>query len=487
MSKRICHRARTRSSAAVVVLAIVCAAFAFLAAPAMAAPPSNDLIENATVIDPLPFSATVSTAEATRSAADPVTSCGGSPNGTVWYRYDATASQVLRPHRRRHRVQPFVGGVPRHAVAGEPGRLLERRLARSDRHRRPDLLLPWAPTSGPPATFTLNVQVAAPPANDLLANATPIALPFHVTQSTQDATRDAADPSCGVGGPNVWFRYDAPATTAAPHHDLGTTRPSGRSVCSTAHPVPGARSRASAGNSRCRVTAGHTYFFMVNAGSSTSIDARRAGGDAAGQRPDRECDARSRRCPSPPVESTQDATGECDGSRRLHRPQRRTSGSATTRRAPRCFAITVSGGMGPFSVGVYEGSPGSLTPVTCTAFPVPGSGHRGHALLPHGQHRTSRRRSRCRVQVATPPANDLIEHATPIAVVAVRRPAEQPTTPPAVRPTRRRRAAHVGPNVWFRYDAPSTAAPAGDPRSSSVRQLARVPWCPWIADAASPA
>ena len=39
MSKRICHRARTRAWAAVIVLAVVCAAFVFLAAPAMAAPP----------------------------------------------------------------------------------------------------------------------------------------------------------------------------------------------------------------------------------------------------------------------------------------------------------------------------------------------------------------------------------------------------------------------------------------------------------------
>ena len=50
-------------------------------------------------------------------------------------------------------------------------------------------------TSGPPGTFTLNVQVAAPPANDLPSNATPITLPFHVTQSTRDADRQTADPA----------------------------------------------------------------------------------------------------------------------------------------------------------------------------------------------------------------------------------------------------------------------------------------------------
>ena len=70
-----------------------------------------------------------------------------------------------------------------------------------------------------PATFTLNVQVAVPPANDLIENATVIhTLPFSATQSTQDASASPSDPpaSC-LGGTfgTVWFRYDAAREPAA--------------------------------------------------------------------------------------------------------------------------------------------------------------------------------------------------------------------------------------------------------------------------------
>ena len=65
MSHGLCRRAAHAASAAVVVLRGRVRRARVPAPPAMAAAPSNDLIENATVIDPLPFTATVSTAEAT--------------------------------------------------------------------------------------------------------------------------------------------------------------------------------------------------------------------------------------------------------------------------------------------------------------------------------------------------------------------------------------------------------------------------------------
>jgi hypothetical protein len=63
-----------------------------LPAAAMAAAPSNDNIENATVITALPFSDSVDTAEATTAVDDP--DCIG--NGpTVWYLYTPVADQTL--------------------------------------------------------------------------------------------------------------------------------------------------------------------------------------------------------------------------------------------------------------------------------------------------------------------------------------------------------------------------------------------------------
>ncbi|HET9140300.1 DUF6299 family protein [Actinophytocola sp.] len=58
------------------------------ALPAMAAPPSNDVITGATAITAIPFSETVNTTEATTDAEDAAinTNCGApATNGSVWY------------------------------------------------------------------------------------------------------------------------------------------------------------------------------------------------------------------------------------------------------------------------------------------------------------------------------------------------------------------------------------------------------------------
>src|SRR4029079_3488018 len=63
-------------------------------------------------------------------------------------------------------------------------------------------------------TFTIDVTVAVPPANDLIEHATPIpALPFTATQSSTDATVSptAPPPSCNFGGVSytLWYTYTA--------------------------------------------------------------------------------------------------------------------------------------------------------------------------------------------------------------------------------------------------------------------------------------
>src|SRR5215218_4121802 len=65
-------------------------------------------------------------------------------------------------------------------------------------------------------TFTLDVTVPTPPANDLIDNATPIpALPFTATQDSTDATLSPTDPPspCGFSStptPTLWYSYTAP-------------------------------------------------------------------------------------------------------------------------------------------------------------------------------------------------------------------------------------------------------------------------------------
>jgi uncharacterized protein DUF6299 len=81
---------------------IVIAAMLFGAAPALAAPPSNDTISGATVIAALPFSDTTDTTEATldadeTAAAQPCHDIFGAPatERPVWYKYTAPSDITL--------------------------------------------------------------------------------------------------------------------------------------------------------------------------------------------------------------------------------------------------------------------------------------------------------------------------------------------------------------------------------------------------------
>ena len=57
-------------------------------------PPPNDLIENATPISALPFTASQDSVDATRSPSDPFSTCIGGAVPTVWYSFAATSATV---------------------------------------------------------------------------------------------------------------------------------------------------------------------------------------------------------------------------------------------------------------------------------------------------------------------------------------------------------------------------------------------------------
>src|SRR4029079_6102065 len=164
--------------------------------------PANDSIENATVIGSLPYNTVQTMTDATRSGSDPSATCVGAA-ATVWYRYDAPVDALLRVSATSQIGASLV------IYAGSPGSLTQ--VACGAR------LVPvtagssyyFMVASFIPAPVTVNVQVATPPANDLIENATAITtLPFNTTQSTTDATHSASDPapSC-IGGEfsTVWF------------------------------------------------------------------------------------------------------------------------------------------------------------------------------------------------------------------------------------------------------------------------------------------
>jgi hypothetical protein len=332
----------------------------------VATPPANDLIENATMINSLPFSATQSTQDATFTATDP-SSCGGNfPN--VWYRYDAPADSALRITASAPGI-----GASLAIYQGSPGALTSVSCG-----------VPQQPltvtagqsyyfslsTSSVPATITFSVQVATPPANDLIGNATVIgSLPFSATQSTQDATSSATDPTSSCGGTsaaNVWYRYDAPADgvlrTSASGTGIGVS-------LAVFQGSPGSLTQVVCSTQPFAVQAGHSYYFMLTTfGSPSSLTFS----VQLGTPPANDLIGNATTIGSVPftaTQSTQDAT-HSDGD-----PSAScvfgTAGTIWYRYdAPTAQILRLSSTSNPpmfgLAIAVFQGTPGSLNQVGCS-------------------------------------------------------------------------------------------------------------------------
>ena len=153
------------------------------------APPANDLIENATPIDSLPFTATQDSTDATVSPTDPPPACGhGASTYSLWYSYTASTDGFIKSATS----SPTTFATPNSTIyQGPPDSLTQVGCggqivpvtAGTTYYLR--LSVPGCCYG----TFTLNVSTATPPANDLIENATPItSLPFTATQDSTDAT-----------------------------------------------------------------------------------------------------------------------------------------------------------------------------------------------------------------------------------------------------------------------------------------------------------
>jgi len=418
----------------------------------VATPPTNDFIENATPIGSLPFSQTQTTLDATNSPSDPPSSCIG-VGTTVWYRYDASQNALLRL------TSTFSGatsGILPVTYVGSPGALTQvgcglNQLLSVEAGSSYYIALKGTGT----ATVTLNLQVATPPANDLIANATPIAsLPFSQVQTTLDATRSASDPAAScVGFPQatVWYRYDAPADAllritsssvggvsgALPATYVGTPDSLSQVGCGTYELVP--------------VEAGSSYYIVLHSSSTTTVTLN----VQVATPPANDRIENATIVPSLPFSTPQqmiDATSsDTDPAASC------VSGSGPTvwfrYDAPVSGAVRVSasGPVGGTAVS-YEGSPGSLTEATCGtgAFAVTAGSSYYIAIRSSFQAPVT-----VSFQAVTPPANDRIENATPVSLpfantentaTAARSASDPPTT------------CFGGSysTVWFRYDAPTT-------------------------------
>jgi hypothetical protein len=227
----------------------------------LANPPANDLIGNAAAFSALPYSNGQSIVDSTHSASDPSTTCGTNGQPTVWYRYDALADGFVRASVSSGTVVSFEG-APGNLTEllcggiGGAGTHIFHVTAGSSYYF---MIVPFA------TNITFNLQPATPPANDAIENATPVSLPFQVSQSTVDATRSESDPFAPCFGNNVttvWYRYDASATQRLRMSVSTSTFTGGIILYEADGDAMNFLGCVQSGSQDVTVTGGRTYYFM---------------------------------------------------------------------------------------------------------------------------------------------------------------------------------------------------------------------------------
>ena len=422
----------------------------------VATPPANDLIENATAITTLPYNTVQTMVDATHSPTDPTT-CVGANFATVWYRYDAPTDGLLRVSGSSQ------VGASLATYAGSLGSLNQ--VTCGQLSTVFPIVIPltggtsyyFMVASSIPAPVTLSIQVPTPPANDLIENAAVItALPFDTVQTMTDATRSASDPSatCIGAAPTVWYRYDAPADGLL---RLSATSQVGATLASyTGSPDSLTQVGCANGTQLVPVTAGTTYYFMVTSFILAPVTLH----VQVATPPANDLIENATVIPSVPFNTTQSTTDatpsatdpavSCFGSGSVSTVWFRYDATTT-----QPLRITPSGS-GAQRLVVFRGAPDSLTEVACGgAQIVRVTAGETYYLMVIGQLGSPASLT-LDIQVATPPANDLIENATPIGglpstVSGNTVDASHESTDPFM--------SCVGGQtltVWYRYDAPAT-------------------------------
>ena len=192
-----------------------------LAAPAVAAPPSNDNRADSVLLPDFPSTVHGTTAEATVERLDPQVSRCGRIEGTVWYRIEAAPdgtivstiqaaagfTPVVRIYRRgSSSVQELDCGT---AAAG--GKVvLSVQAVRGAGY----LILVGRRTGTADGEFDLRAELFLPPENDDRSGAVRlVGLPATARATTLGATAGESDGTpCGLSGGTVWYRLTGPAS-----------------------------------------------------------------------------------------------------------------------------------------------------------------------------------------------------------------------------------------------------------------------------------
>jgi hypothetical protein len=243
-----------------VVVSVAGLLFALLnVAPALAQP-TNDDFDSATVVPSLPFTDTLSTAEATTAVDDPF--CGDAHS--VWYSFTPTQNGTVAADTSGSDYNTALsvytgsrGGLSQVACAAFPAQVTFDATAGTTYF----FMVTSACCGGPGGTLVFNLR--GPPANDELSGATPLTLNTTVTQDTTLATSAPTDPSaCGPVSNTVWFSF-TPTQSQPLNLDWSASSYSGR--VSVLEDLGSGPVVIACGFDTVRfdASAGRTYFFMV--------------------------------------------------------------------------------------------------------------------------------------------------------------------------------------------------------------------------------
>lgn len=102
------------------IVAVLTMSISMVAAPAWAAVPPNDEIENATVVGSLPYTVEQNIKDATKSDGDPRTKCDRGTRGQVWFKLTASADGWLVADTKGSDIKTVAA-----VFTGSPGALTE--------------------------------------------------------------------------------------------------------------------------------------------------------------------------------------------------------------------------------------------------------------------------------------------------------------------------------------------------------------------------
>lgn len=242
----------------------------------LAAMPTNDNFDNATVINQLPFSDAIGTTEATVSADDP--NCAGQ-GATVWYRYtpavnsNITANTFGSSYDTTLSVYTGVSGSLLLITCNDDYSGLQSFVQFSAQAGETYYIMAGSYGGGPGGSLVLSVNQLIPPANDDVDNAVSIdSLPFTDSRDTAAATTASDDPYCAYNGHSVWYAFTPDANGKVEVNTTTSNYYASIAIWTGPRGAWGYVACAYSQQLRFDAVAGQTYYIMIGSpGNSGSL------------------------------------------------------------------------------------------------------------------------------------------------------------------------------------------------------------------------